>query len=411
MRNNISVKVIVLLFFISLFRLSTEDPKSSSIGIQEIFELVLQTLGVLLLIIGVFRGKVKLSISGSTILWILFGVLTIFSAFWSPSVVLSVLKGIQLIVFVTVLTILSSQFANQRDISRFISYTGTVILLLILLIQYFVGGLDSIWKVYEAGNLIYGENGRQRLSVLSTHPGEIGALVGAFSLMLVVNNPKGIDWFIISILFIINILTDARTALLILLFLLIVYIFLQFLIMPKHPYIKISIVFFIFSPLLCLGFIFYVNNFLIDLVPEDIGTLNGRIPLWSAILQEMWFGANAHLSLLFGHGFSSFRFFGLNLFDYAGEAHNAALQVFFELGIVGFALWSSAILSSLVRVWNKDHSILENIISLLPLIYLLMLQMMGSALADSRSFYLFLLLLYTHTNSVNKRRSNYSASN
>jgi O-antigen ligase len=132
-------------------------------------------------------------------------------------------------------------------------------------------------------------------------------------------------------------------------------------------------------------------------VPTDASTLNGRLPLWHATVQNVLGEAVGTRELLFGHGFASFRYFGLSLFAYAGEAHNAALQVLYELGLVGLAVWTVAILVTFHQMWRSGAGLRERLFVALFCVYLIAIESADSSLADSRSFLLILILLYAHT--------------
>lgn len=69
----------------------------------------------------------------------------------------------------------------------------------------------------------------------------------------------------------------------------------------------------------------------------DIATANERLPLWEATLRE--YAASPLPQLLLGHGFDTSKIVALDISGYTTSTHNAYLQILYEFGLIGLALF------------------------------------------------------------------------
>lgn len=68
------------------------------------------------------------------------------------------------------------------------------------------------------------------------------------------------------------------------------------------------------------------------LIPEDIGSLNGRTGVWSYALTKI------SERFFTGYGYGASRFVLMEVFSWAGQAHNIFIEVLLTTGFVGFML-------------------------------------------------------------------------
>jgi O-antigen ligase len=121
-------------------------------------------------------------------------------------------------------------------------------------------------------------------------------------------------------------------------------------------------------------------------------TLNGRTPLWGYTTDTIV--ASPLTKVVFGHGYGTFRIYGKRKFAYGGEAHNAYLQILFELGVVGLAVMIVVLVKLLKSMPVSGPGWRRRMESSIPVLYLLICGIYDSALADSRSFELLFLVAY-----------------
>jgi O-antigen ligase len=69
----------------------------------------------------------------------------------------------------------------------------------------------------------------------------------------------------------------------------------------------------------------------------DITTANERLPLWEATLRE--YAASPLPQLLLGHGFDTSKIVALDVSGNTTSTHNAYLQILYEFGLIGLALF------------------------------------------------------------------------
>jgi O-antigen ligase len=81
----------------------------------------------------------------------------------------------------------------------------------------------------------------------------------------------------------------------------------------------------------------------------EVGTLSGRTQLWSGVIQQV---LEDPLRALIGHGYTAARVEGFVVRDllwYSTEAHNALLNVLYEMGILGLGLLVAIIV---IALWS-----------------------------------------------------------
>ena len=389
----------IALLMISMVRVSVRDPINGGGGLQQVFELMFQVLAAGLVVLALLMGRYEIKLRGASILWLLFALMAGGSALWSDHPSFTLLKGIQLLVVVGVLSVVAPNLPTKEGSARFLGYFGAILFVALLVGELAMGGVSAAWRPYEAQSLEF-VGGRFRLSLLAIHPLTLGDVAGTLALLVFVNRRRAADWIPIGLLLGIVVLSFARAALILLVACMFAAYVLQ--VIPRARR-RSSAVMMLSSltAMVVAAFVIALNTAdpgqlkLPGLNAADATSLNGRTPLW----HDIWLNfvqATHHFSgALLGHGFGSFRYFGLLLFNYAGEAHSSPLQVLFELGLVGLGLWIAAVVASIVNATRRGAPLHENLSRLMPIIFLIMLELMDSALADSRSFELVMLLAYT----------------
>jgi O-antigen ligase len=382
------------LAFISLIRVDARDATSSSLGAQAAFEFALQALAGGCVVLAAITGRVSARLTPAFVLWTAFGAYAVLSALWAPQPQLAAIKGLQLIALVAITAITAMQFRTRRQAARFLTWLTTLALSGAIVLQALIGGVGSLLQSYEMG--------RERLTVLSIHPLILGGVAGAVALLLLTQRPRGIDWGALAVLVAITVLTSARIPIVVLTTLAIAWGIIRISAQQRARFL-LGIVVPAVGALLLGMLILFVNSggsfaaLTAGLHSRDIRTLNGRIPLWQATLDRVDVGSESGLHLLTGLGYASFRHVGLESFAYAGDAHNALLQVYVELGIIGVVLWSLAAAACIKGAWLAGRFLPNRLLEVLPVVYILGIQTMEASLADSRSFLLFVLIFYCHS--------------
>lgn len=389
--------VALSLAFISLIPIQLRDPTAEGLGIQSIYEFSLQGLTMALILIALAGKRMRLDITPALVLWVGFGLWALFSAYWAPQMPLAALKGLQLIALAIIATAAASQFQDRYQAVRFLAWLTVLAIIGMAFVQLVIAGPVSLIVGYEFG--------RQRLTLLALHPLVLGGLAGAVAVLLLVHRPRGLDWLAFAALAAVTALADARAPLALLIVMTILYLVLR---SGFTAYSRIvGVVVGSVAAILVIALWLIVANsptysapeVLPDHDSEEVRTLNGRIPLWEAVFEQGQQQSDVERGTLFGHGFASFRHFGLDRYAFAGDAHNAPIQVLFELGVVGVVVWTFAVLACARLIWNHTGDSRSSLISLIPVLYILGVQMLEASLADSRSFLLVVLLVYAHAGS------------
>jgi O-antigen ligase len=389
--------IVLALTLISLIPIDVRDPTAAGLGTQAIFEFSLQAGALSLLLFTLVGNGTRIPKSPVLVLWSAVGVIALMSAFWAPNSQLAAMKAIQLIVLVLLIISAAVHFRDRHHAVRYLAWLTLSTFLGMALFQVVTSGAESLIMGYEFG--------RQRLTLLAIHPLILGGFTGALAIMLLVNRPRRWDWLAFGLLLGLTALTNARVPLVLVIFMVVGYVLLR---VGSSAYMQrlAFITGFSLVTVVLLGLMTSANtptDVFAAVNPEietqDVRTLNGRIPLWQSIFARGQAQSDSELGALSGHGFASFRYFGLDEFDFGGDAHNAAIQVFFELGALGLVLWLSAIIACGYMVVRSGTSVREKLILLLPILYIMGVQMMEASLADSRSFLLLALLFYAHIGS------------
>ena len=391
-------QVPVALMFASLVQIFYKSATSSSVGLAGIYEFALEGIAAGVVLLGVQSGKLRLALPGPAAAWALVGVFAMASAAWAPSTTLTLLKGGQLLVVGIVVPLLSVNFPDRDAAGRFLGRFGAALLAGLAVVQAATSGPGSLWHTYELGNPMY-VDGRVRLSLEQIYPLTLGVLTGGLVMLLLVSHPRRLDWLAIGFLAVVQYLTFSRGPSAILVAMIGLYVLFRLLGRLAGSTLGGLVSGLSLAGVVAVGILALTNSPALlgqlgHVVPSDLGSLNGRLPLWQDTMGQILKAAQTPAGVFLGHGFASFRFYGLNVFSYAGETHNAPLQVAYELGLLGFTLWLGAVVACAVQVWNSRAGLVNNLIRLLPIVYLLLVEMTDSALADSRSFVLLILLFY-----------------
>jgi O-antigen ligase len=382
-----------VLVFVSLIRVDVRDATSASLGAQALFEFVLQGVAAGVLVLALAAGRISIRFTPALVFWVIFGAFATVSALWAPQPQLSALKGVQLIALCVLTAVVATQFTSRRQAVQFLGWLTALGLGGAILLHAVTRGPASLWQAYEMG--------RERLTVLSIHPLVLGGFAGAVALLVLVHRPRGLGWALPLGLAAVTVLSGSRAPTVLLAALVLCWAMLQ----RSSPrggrlwaraYV-LALATTLVGVLLVLGAgQARLPSLTGEMSAKDIRSLNGRVPLWQATLERADAESESGMGVFAGYGFASFRHFGLDQFAYAGEAHNALIQVFAELGIVGLLLWLLAVGTCFAAVWSSSTDLRSRLLGVLPLVYLLGIQMMDSSLADSRSFVLLVLLFYSH---------------
>jgi O-antigen ligase len=384
------------LAFMSLIRVDVREATSTSLGLQARFELALQLLAVSCIVLASIVGRISVRLTPALLLWITFGAFAVLSALWAPQPQLAAFKGLQLIALVTITAITAMQFGSRQAAARLLAWLTTVTLSGAIVLQVLMGGVGSLLQSYEMG--------RTRLTVLSIHPLILGGVAGAAAILLLAQHPRGFDWAAVTFLTAVTVLTAARAPMAVLAVLAIAWIVVRFS-TPKYRFaFGIAGV---AGAVLLPGILtllvrsgWSISSLLDGMNTRNFRTLNGRIPLWQETLNRVDVASGSGLNLLNGLGYASFRYVGLEVYSFAGDAHNALLQVYVELGVIGVLLWSLAVLACVRSAWSSAPSLRGRLLDVLPVLYILAIQTMEASLADSRSFLLIFLVFYAHTGQL-----------
>jgi O-antigen ligase len=393
-RGSLLTVVGLTLIFFSLIRIADRDPTSTALGIQAMFEFALQGAALGLIFLGLYISGERIRFSGAALLWIAFGTYALFTAFWAPQPMLTMSKGVQFLALVVAVTLAASRFEDRYQGVRFFAWLVTFAILGSVMIQVALSGPASLLEAAA--------DGRTRLHIFSIHPIALGILSSMLALILLVNKPRGIDWIPVPILIVVTVLTAARAPLGILLMMIVVYAMLRSRI-NFRSYLGWASIAVLAGVFLLVGPSILPSasgdsgaTATLGQLERDITTLNGRIPVWQAVLDRANSVSDQQMSIVIGHGYGSFRLFGLDLFAYGGDAHNALIQVFAELGFFGATLWVAAIGACFKNVWRTGNGTRDRMILSLPIVFIVGTQMMDASMADSRSFVLVVLLFYSH---------------
>ncbi len=398
LRRQFFVYAPLALIVTSMVRISLRDPVNGGGSAQQAFELSLQSLAVAITALGLLLGQYKVKIRPAAALWAAFALFALSSTFWSDHTVFTLLKGTQLLVIIMTLGVVAPNLPSKESAARFLAYFGLILFTALLVGEIAVGGLSAAWRPYEAQSLEF-VGGRYRLSILAIHPLTLGDVAGTLALLLLVNRRKRADWIPLALLMGIVVLSFSRAALILAAACILVVLILETVARPRQRAPGIGVMAGL-AAILVGAFAMAMNSAdpvqlaLPGMNGADATSLNGRLPLWNDVWSNFVNLANGLSAALIGHGFGSFRYFGLRIFNYAGEAHSSPLQVLFELGALGLLLWIAAMSASMFNAARRGAPIHENLRRLVPILYLVMLELMDSALSDSRSFELVMLLSY-----------------
>jgi O-antigen ligase len=400
-REGLVAQLSILLVLASLVRIAGRDALGGDLGTQALFEFALQAVAMGLVLVTMALYGARLRVTPSLAFWIAVGLTAMISAFWAPQQMIALIKGGQLIMLCAIVAFAAMQFTDRYQAIRFIVWATVVVVLVSLIAQGFIGGFGSLFEGAERLWTPVGEE-RYRLSALSIHPIMLGNLTAAAAILLLAHHPRGVDWVAFGFLGTVCFLTNARAAFILFVLVVLAYAAVRAFEFPRHRLASTLGVGSILTVLVS-AWIYLANtggftlpSMITDLDERDIRTLNGRIPLWQSIFQEGAAASETGLGLLTGYGYTSFRHFGLDRFAYAGDAHNAFIQTFFEIGVIGAILWLLAIGFGAWQAMRLGRGLLIKFYMSLPVVYILATQMVDALLADSRSFLLVFLVFHAH---------------
>lgn len=395
----------LFVLMMSLIRIDNKPATSADIEIQDRYEMICQGLSAAIFFLFVRKDDLwsHFRLRGPLTWLVIFGAYMSLSALWSNMPKQAALKGVQFMLVSSLAYFYGLALGDRRRLVLFLAGSFLAMMLAGTLAQVATGGLRSLVRVYETagGNF---DVDRQRLSILSIHPLTLANVTGCLILMLVClpGGKSPLAWMALLAFFGAHILAWGRFAIGSLIFCWLLYHLVRTRERPLTSMIRG-----LFAVLLVFALLFTTR--LTDLGVRGAArffgsevsmknadfTLNGRVPLWGYATDIL---ADSSLTQqMFGYGFASFRTFGKMKFNYGGEAHNAYLQVLFELGIVGLILFVVLLVKLIRQTQSRGRSLRQRTEAMIPVIFLLMCGLYDSALSFSRSFELLFLIAYCCT--------------
>lgn len=321
------------------------DPANIATSLRGVFEFALLSLGSLGAFIFLFTQRhlttefFYLITRPIFVSLLLFAVWAMLSLLWSPTPILSFIKGFEL-VLILVVAVASSLIINNYGIK----IEGVLVYTILPLIVIMLGiNISTVGTPLKISDMTIAE--RSRFMLAYDHPlasADILALAILVMFALTTNLP--IKTVIISLLVVGLILTDGRAPIVGLSIALFSMKFANW----SFAY-KLMGFFFIGS--LIFIFLFWdsyhdfvgINSIYTMLLEEnrDLTTLNNRFGVWSVaimIFRDHFFT---------GVGYYSTRFFLLDYYSWAGQAHNAFIEVAMATGIFGLSFFLSFLLFTL----------------------------------------------------------------
>jgi O-antigen ligase len=394
----------LLALLMSVVRIETSLGTSSAIGLQERYELACQ--GVALAIFLFFSRKP--SIRGHLglrrpLTWMLiFGGFMSLSALWSELPFHAALKGAQFMLISALTYVFAVEIGDRRRVVQFFVAAFLTLMGITVMIQVAGEGFGSLMRVYETAGGQFNED-RTRLSLLSIHPLTLADVTGCLLLMLLVvpGAMTPLTWMGALVIFGAHILSWGRFAIGTLLFCWLLYQLVRTRNRPLGSLVRWCM------GILCVAALLFTTRI------TDVGTrqvkaffgseintsgntadmsLNGRTPLWAYTFDTI--ATSPLTNIAVGPGYATFRLYGKKKFAYGGEAHNAYLQILFELGIIGLALMIVMLANLVKNMEASGRGWRPRTEAMIPMLYLLLCGLYDSALADSRSFELLFLVAY-----------------
>jgi O-antigen ligase len=363
---------------------------SNALNASRIAELGLLTLAAGTMTVAILLRRCPISlVSRAPIIAFAFVVWAMLSSIWSVNPILSLGRGITLMLLLYIATGLTVYI---RDISSD-SMRATLIIMTSALLASIVVLLLSnliIWGTLLNFSEDVSWSGRPgRLFFARSGPLDTGELLSLTIIMAALSIRRlGPKTLIIGGLFWLLYLTDARN--------LIAFVPLA-LAIGFFQRGSIQLRFVLISAMACglvVLIVFALSGDLAKILPIDFWTLNGRTPLWG--IASGYIADNPFL----GVGYYASRYFLMNSHFFAGHAHNAYVETAMSLGLIGLSLLL-AFLVYCVRVSFADRSGF--------LTTILVLCVLGSAFnplilaSNPHTLYLFSILLIVAENVSRQR--------
>jgi|GEM_PF-5309367 len=338
--------VLLLLIFLAVSRwLPGSDPLSpetSSRGILEIFLLCLATLlAVLFFGLDTFFSGFKLP---TFIILIFFCAWAAITAIWAPSAVLALGKAAGLLMIVFIVAGLAYQLSQAEVPSEKVIFPALMAFLIFLLIDN-----RLTYGTFLPSTMILD---RQRLLLGHNHPNESAIYLATlifFCVFLAYGSSRSRQLFLfLTVFFALFLLirTDSRTSIIALL------ITVYLLIMLRMPTPRSRLFTFLGGVILVIVFLsvlFFVYSEK-ETLQDVFRTVLGRVELWRkafSLLPAINIG---------GNGYYSARFYLLPIWGWASHAHNAFVEMIFDLGIVGVIILFAFFLSILPNILRPGQA-------------------------------------------------------
>lgn len=338
--------VLLLLIFLAVSRwLPGSDPLSpetSSRGILEIILLCLATLlAVLFFGLDTFFSGFKLP---TFIILIFFCAWAAITAIWAPSAVLALGKAAGLLMIVLIVAALAYQLSQSGVPSEKVILPALLIFVIFLLVdnRFTYGAFLPSTVILERQRLLLGHN----------HPNESAIYLATLIFFCVVLSygsrwSRRLFFFLIGLFaFFLLIRTDSRTSLIALLLTVFLLIALK---MPTSRFRILTILIGVICAILLLSALLIVlsEN---GTLQEVFRTVLGRVELWKTAI-SMLPAIN-----IGGNGYYAARFYLLPIWGWASHAHNALVEMIFDLGIVGVLMLFSFFLSFLPNILRPGRA-------------------------------------------------------
>lgn len=336
-RETRRVFVVILLIFVAFFRwLPGGDPLDPTTGVRGFIEI--GGLGVATILVLLWWPR-QFWLSLSKVWWLLLPAFWAgLSALWSPYPLLTLAKALELALITLLAAAISRTALSFWQLLRLIQKALLLLIVFGLALNVLYYGTPFYFSISlgEGGAL---EGGRLRLTLGRDHPLVVGHM---FALLMVSSGALLLRKLTLSSVVAVmmgivgTVATDARASMV----LAPTSLLWAFLLVIRE---KLGRLGWILHGVLVIGFLATIPWLLserldpVSVYAPDVETLNGRLPLWIAVLERL---VSDPMLLLMGTGFAATRFVTYELAWWnPGHTHNGYLEVLTGLGAIGVILY------------------------------------------------------------------------
>ena len=374
------------LFSVSIHKYAVRSALSSSIGIQGIVEFLCITGGLLCVFVATRGQRRQHPPSMTSICFVIFGLFALGSSWRSFYPVLSIVKGVLLLIVLATGYLASQASCGERYIRAI--YRSYVVLLVIGLAMGIA--FPQVYPLFSIDEY----SGRTTMSVFDTFSGVVGEDAALMLLLTLLLNKKP-SWIVCIFLLIVNVLAGGKTSTALLCVLLCIRG-----VSGVRVWRSWSAVLLIFGTA-CAGAIGVVSllrsgstsqifaRSAESIYGNQVGTeahgLDGRLDLWKgtvALLPTVPF---------FGYGFGGARDLLLKIAIWSGSCHNSYLEMAISGGLLGFSFFALGICIVIGVCLRAPPTVRIGLLSILA--FILIIGIIGE-IFDEPSFAGFLILLW-----------------